>query len=121
MGSVPHDFYVAAEKVFEVVARELDEKVSAGGDRLRRLLEQMTLAIPGVRPALLTKETGQQLDEFRAFRHVYGFNLLPERLFGLLLRLPDVARSFDQEICPRKALHEAAVYLGKIPGRSRPR
>jgi len=59
VGSVLHDFYVAAEKAFEVVARELDEKVPVGGDWHRRLLEQMTLAIPGVRPALLTKETGQ--------------------------------------------------------------
>ncbi|MGQ9533074.1 MAG: ribonuclease toxin HepT-like protein [Desulfotomaculales bacterium] len=102
VGSILHDFYVAAEKVFEVVARELDEKVPGGGDWHRRLLEQMTLAIPGVRPALLTKQTGQQLDEFRAFRHVfrnvYGFNLVPERLLGLLLRLPDVARAFEAEV-----------------------
>ncbi len=29
-GSVLHDFYVTAEKIFEVVAREIDEKLPAG-------------------------------------------------------------------------------------------
>ena len=34
------------------------------------LLEQMTKEVPGIRPAVISTETGTRLDEYRRFRHV---------------------------------------------------
>ncbi|MFN2131705.1 MAG: hypothetical protein ACK2VD_14340 [Anaerolineae bacterium] len=34
------------------------------------LLEQMAAEVPSVRPALISGETRQLLDEYRGFRHV---------------------------------------------------
>jgi hypothetical protein len=39
IGSVLHDFYVAVEKVLEIIAREIDEKLPSGGDWHRELLK----------------------------------------------------------------------------------
>jgi hypothetical protein len=34
------------------------------------LLEQMTKEVPGIRPAVISTETGTRLDEYRRFQHV---------------------------------------------------
>ena len=103
IGSVLHDFYVAAENVFETVAREIDETLPAGEHWHRKLLQQMTLDIPEVRPPLLSKETAGKMDEFRAFRHVfrnvYGFNLSSERIVDLLNKFPHTAGCLEKEVC----------------------
>ncbi len=57
IGSIIHDFYVIAENVFRIVAKEIDEKPPKGEHWHRELLLQMTLAIPGVRPALLRQRS----------------------------------------------------------------
>lgn len=68
----------------------------------RNLLLQMTLDIPDVRPALITKETADKLDEYRAFRHVfrnvYGFNLSAERIVGLLNKFPHTVDCLEKEV-----------------------
>lgn len=101
--AILHDFYVAAENIFEVVAREIDEKLPVGEQWHRELLLQMTLAIPESRPPLLTKETAARLDEYRGFRHVfrnvYGFNLSPERIIALVNRFPYTADCLEKEVC----------------------
>lgn len=102
-GSILHDFYVAAENIFKVVAQEIDEKLPAGEQWHRELLLQMTLDVPDVRPPLVTKATAAKLDEYRGFRHVfrnvYGFNLSPERIIELVNKLPSTADSLEREVC----------------------
>jgi len=92
LGSVLHDFYVAVENIFEVIAREIDESLPSGPAWHIALLKQMTLAVPELRPAVIRKATAAKLDQYRAFRHVfrnvYGFNLDSERLRGLLTDFP---------------------------------
>jgi len=101
-GSILHDFYVAAENIFETVSREIDEKLPAGEHWHRELLLRMTLDIPEVRPPLLSKETAGKLDEFRAFRHVfrnvYGFNLSSERIIELLNKFSQTAGCLEMEV-----------------------
>lgn len=102
VGSILHDFYVAAENMFKIIAREMDEKLPAGDQWHRELLIQMTLSIPGVRPPFLSQKTAGKLDEFRAFRHVfrnvYGFNLVQERITELVNQFPGVVRSMEKDI-----------------------
>ena len=52
----------------------------------------MALEMEGARPALLTSEARDLLDEFMRFRHrvrnIYSFNLIPERVKNLVEHLP---------------------------------
>lgn len=102
VGSILHDFYVAAENIFETVAREIDEALPIDSKWHRKLLLQMSMDIPDVRPPLISKETVAKLDEFRAFRHVfrnvYGYNLSAERIIELLNKFPHTADCLEKEV-----------------------
>lgn len=86
-----HGFYTGVERIFEDIARTLDETVPAGPDWHRDLLLQMSAAIDGVRPAAISQATRFCLDEYRGFRHVvrnvYTFNLRPLRVQELTQNL----------------------------------
>jgi hypothetical protein len=101
IGSVLHDFYVAIENIFEVIARDIDERLPSGENWHQELLRQMALNVPQVRPPLLQRDTAVLLDEFRAFRHVfrnvYGFNLSSARIGDLLKKFPDAVNIFQKE------------------------
>ncbi|MBN1992886.1 MAG: hypothetical protein JW953_09280 [Anaerolineae bacterium] len=88
-----HSFYNGLERIFELIGRRLDLTFPSGERWHRDLLDQMGQQIPNVRPAVLSAETVEKLDEFLAFRHrvrnLYAFNLETERLYELLERLPD--------------------------------
>jgi hypothetical protein len=102
VASVLHDFYGVVENICELIAREYDEHLPSGPDWHLRLLRQMTLDVPGVRMAVISKDTMLLLDKYRSFRHVfrnvYGFNLDASRLEDLIGGLPDAARRFHQEM-----------------------
>ncbi|MGI6284297.1 hypothetical protein SEF58_00610 [Neomoorella humiferrea] len=102
IGSILHDYYTAIEKIFRIIARDIDCSVPTGEQWHKELLDQMTLEVPGLRPALLDKETARKLDELRAFRHVfrniYGFSLDPDKIHQLLEGLPELASSFKKDL-----------------------
>ena len=102
IGSILHDLYVACENMFEIIGREIDQALPSNPSWHRALLQQMTLDIPGVRPAVLRKETATSLDKYRSFRHVfrnvYGFNLESDRLMELLRLLPSTLQSLRTDV-----------------------
>jgi len=102
VGSILHDFYVAVENVFEMISREIDESTPQGLDWHIRLLRQMSLDVPKVRPAVIKKKTLYTLDQYRAFRHVfrnvYGFNLDSDRIKGLLEAMPAAVSFFTEDL-----------------------
>ncbi|MCW3490402.1 ribonuclease toxin HepT-like protein [Dethiobacter alkaliphilus] len=102
IGSILHDFYVAAENVFEMISREIDESTPQGLDWHLKLLKQMNLQLEAVRPAVISKETLVMLDKYRAFRHVfrnvYGFNLDTGRLRDLLEEMPLAVDSLTKDL-----------------------
>lgn len=59
----------------------------------KALLSQMTDEVPGIRPAVISSDTRDVLDDFRKFRHIarniYAFNLDVLRLRILVDRLPE--------------------------------
>lgn len=91
LGSVAFDlqsFYQGVERVFEIIAKSIDRSVPDGEKWHKVLLEQMASEISGIRPAVISPETRESLDQFRMFRHVahniYSFNIIPERIKGLM-------------------------------------
>lgn len=102
IGDVVHDFYTGIERAFEKIAQEFDGGLPAGPSWHRELLENMTLELPGIRPAVLRRETAHALDEFLRFRHLfrnlYGFELEWPRLRALLAQVAGVSRNVHADI-----------------------
>lgn len=65
-----HGLYSGLEKIFLEVAKEIDENIPDGSSWHKELLDQMALKIKNLRPAVISKESRDILDEYRAFRHV---------------------------------------------------
>jgi hypothetical protein len=88
-----HNFYTGCERIFQIVASELNGAPPTGFDWHRRLLERMGVAWQG-RPALLSPDSLESLREYLAFRHVvrniYGFELDVDRIERLIERYPQV-------------------------------
>lgn len=101
-GSILHDFYTGIEKIFENVAKEIDQRVPMGEEWHSELLHQMTLDIPGLRPPVITAHTEKKLREYLGFRHLfrkrYGFELDWEKMKRLLSKMPDVLSVLENEI-----------------------
>lgn len=86
-----HGFYAGVERLFEMIASDVDQNRPTGGNWHRDLLAQMALTVADVRPAVIADETRTALTEYLEFRHVvrnvYTFNLRPERVMELVGRL----------------------------------
>ena len=97
-----HSFYSALERVFELIALELDGGALGGESWHTELLRQMSLDVPDVRPPVLQAETAARLDEYRKFRHrirnIYATNLDPDRMASLVISLPDLWLAIRQEL-----------------------
>ncbi len=109
-----HGFYTGLERIFRSVADTIDDNVPEGEYWHRNLLLQIAGHIENVRPALLSEETAANLQEYMRFRHrirnIYSFNLVPERIEGLVGRLPAVHEKV------RANLEDFACFLEKLAG-----
>jgi hypothetical protein len=97
-----HSLYSGLERIFELIAVELDGGALGGADWHTELLRQMTLDLTPVRPAVITKDTAARLDEHRKFRHrirnVYAADLDPERMEPLIDGLPALWEAVSAEL-----------------------
>ena len=97
-----HSFYTGAERIFEQVAKENDGYLPTGANWHENLLKQMERRLTGIREAVISQETGRQLDEYRRFRHVarsnYAHRLSPERVLVLAQQLPGCYQQLEREI-----------------------
>jgi uncharacterized protein YutE (UPF0331/DUF86 family) len=87
-----HNFYSGLERIFSLIAKEIDGKIIEIPDWHKELLLQMSIEIPYVRPAIISKELREKLENYRAFRHVvrniYAYKLKPEKIKDLITNLP---------------------------------
>lgn len=87
-----HGFYSGIERLFELTARHIDQAVPSGESWHQDLINQMAQEVPDVRPAMISASVAAGLDEYRRFRHlvrnVYAIDLVPDKMQGLLERLP---------------------------------
>jgi len=107
-----HGFYTCAERIFEDIARTIDESLPTGSDWHRDLLLQISAEEIGVRPAVIARDTRKCLDEYRGFRHVvrsmYTFSLRPSRIKELVEGL---MACFDMVSCD---LNQFAAFLESL-------
>jgi hypothetical protein len=92
-----HDFYAGVERIFRHIAANIDQSVPSGREWHQELLRQMNMALPQIRPQVISEETLKATDEFLRFRHVvqnvYAFEFDPVRIERLVQRLRP---SFEQ-------------------------
>jgi hypothetical protein len=97
-----HSFYTGLERIFESIAREMDDSVPSGIRWHQDLLMQMSAEISGIRPPVISAETRLILDEYRGFRHlvrhIYTFKLNSRRIERLVEGLRGVYRRVREEI-----------------------
>ena len=86
-----HNLYSAFEDLFKLTAGFWENNVNIDGDFHVNLLKRMLVHIEQVRPALISEQSYQFLNELRGFRHVfrhaYSFGLDDERVSFLLFRV----------------------------------
>ena len=97
-----HDYYACLERIFKLIASEIDESLPQGEAWHEELLKQMETEIKNTRPPVLKTETTNQLDEYRGFRHVvrnvYTFNLSRERIEPLVQNLPKLNQKLREDV-----------------------
>ena len=97
-----HDFYAGLERIFETIARQVDQSMPEGPHWHEDLLDQMASAIPSTRPAVLSSELRRRLERYRGFRHVvrnvYAVDFDPEQMAPLIRRLPSVHNEVADEL-----------------------
>lgn len=94
-------FYTAVERIFIAIAKDVDTTVPKEENWHASLLEQMTVAIPGTRKAVLATEIYQGLDEFRRFRHVvrsnYAHQLDPNKVQEIARKLEGIGQDLIKD------------------------
>lgn len=98
-----HGIYTGLERIFEQIAREVDESLNQQSARWHKaLLEQMAADIPGVRSAVITEQTFRALESYLSFRHVvrsnYAYRLEPSRIDANFQILESCYESIIQQL-----------------------
>ena len=114
-GSILHDFYNGAERIFKKIAVEINGGYEDSEKWHKALLYKMTMPVKGLRPAILSEELAAEMDEYLAFRHLfrnsYGFELKGERINYLAKKFDSVAKQFSREV--KKFLDYLKIELKK--------
>jgi uncharacterized protein YutE (UPF0331/DUF86 family) len=96
-----HNLYGAYEELCKIVADYFENEIETTRYHAD-LLKRMKMDIKGIRPAFISEETYQELDELRRFRHLfrhaYGVTLDPTRVENLLNTALHVRDSFGNDM-----------------------
>jgi hypothetical protein len=86
----------------ELIATEMDGGALGGAFWHTELLRQMTIEVPSTRPAVLSTDTGQRLEEYLKFRHrvrnIYATQLDAIRMEQLIKELPSTWQQARAEL-----------------------
>jgi hypothetical protein len=97
-----HGFYAGVERLFELIARRMDQNLPSGEAWHRDLLRQMAQDLPDIRPAAISQESALVLDKFRRFRHlvqnIYVMNLQADKMAELTTTLPVLWANLREEL-----------------------
>ncbi len=97
-----HGFYNGIERLLELIAVDLDGAALGGDAWHAELLRQVELEIPSLRPAVISRETRQRLDEYRRFRHrvrnIYAANINASQLEPLVSGLAATWEALKSEL-----------------------
>ena len=97
-----HGWYSGFERMFELIAIEIDGGALGSEAWHTELLRQMALDLPETRPPVIQHETAAKLDEYRKFRHrirnIYAASLDPARIQPLVEGLAGLSDELHREM-----------------------
>ena len=97
-----HGFYAGFERIFVRIAEVIDGDLPQGESWHLFLLQQMLEEVPNVRPAVISTEAGNMLNEYRGFRHivrnVYTYKLDPAKVGKLVLSAQNTFTKLNAEL-----------------------
>ena len=97
-----HSFYAGLERLFELIAANIDGSVPQGSNWHQILLNQMATEVANIRPSVISAESRDSLDEYRGFRHivrnVYTFKFDPVKVQKLVEKMPGVFEHVREEL-----------------------
>ena len=93
-----HGFYAGLERIFETIARRVDQTVPEGAHWHQEVLDPMNTELSDVRPAVLSDESRNQLKRYRGSRNVYAFEFEPDQIDLLMKRLPDTTERVTNDL-----------------------
>lgn len=87
-----HGLYSGLERLFEIIAINIDGSIPKGENWHQGLLKQISMEVPEIRPAVISEASFLALNELRGFRHVvrnvYTFNFNPLKIQKLVENTP---------------------------------
>ena len=97
-----HNFYNGVERIFDRIARAVDESQPSGPSSHRELLDRMVVSVEGLRPAVIDEATRASLRPFLEFRHrvrhLYYFDLAWQDVADLATQLAGVWPGLRREL-----------------------
>ena len=97
-----HSFYSGIEKIFKLIAKEVDENLPDGPNWHEELLAQMSLDITNIRPPVISNKLKNNLQDYRSFRHlirnIYTYNINPEKIKPLIEILPSLLKDLEKDL-----------------------
>ena len=97
-----HGYYSGFERLFTQIAEVVEGDLPHGETWHQLLLRRMMTEVPMMRPAVISKETGAKLDDYRGFRHVvrnvYAYKFDPDKLEKLVRSVPDLFAQLKAEL-----------------------
>ena len=97
-----HSFYNGIERIFEAISTTADNRRPQGINWHQILLEQMATELPGVRPAVISENSCETLNNYRGFRHVvrhsYASQLDGAKLQKLMDTIPHTLEQVSLEL-----------------------
>lgn len=97
-----HDFYNGLERIFERIAENIDEIKPEGLNWHQEILKQMAMEIPKVRPAVISQGLREELDKYRAFRHIvrniYAHNFKIDKIKDLMGDIDKVLNKLEENM-----------------------
>ncbi len=97
-----HGFYSGFERIFIRIAEVIDGNLPQGERWHLLLLQQMADEVPGIRPAVISTEAGDILNEYRRFRHIvrnlYTYKLDPVKVGELVSSSQNLFNQLNAEI-----------------------
>ncbi|MCP4372072.1 MAG: hypothetical protein GY797_28730 [Deltaproteobacteria bacterium] len=93
-----HNLYCAFEDLFKIIAKFFENSIEDQSRYHIELLKRMTLDIQGVRPPLISRELCSALDELRAFRHAYSYDIDAKKIGLLLEKFEYIAGKYKEDI-----------------------
>ena len=94
--------YSCYEDIFKHIARVFENRIENLSSWHSELLNRMLIAVPDIRPAVLSEKGGIILNEMRSFRHVfrnsYVFVIDADRILSLVKKWNSVRGAIKKDI-----------------------